>query len=219
MAVCRASARRVRPFLSSTVGPKPPPPPKSPIRASPVSLRVSAGFRLAGLLGRSLAELACFHARSGVDPVHPTLGRDPAHSKQAALASRCCTGAPSWASYTLVTLARTTSAYVRRTGFASREERGVIPHTTVRAVRQDSAQSVDGQNDAPPEEEFMRKARRHLWYLEEEAGPPRPPISMLDMSNICLGVVQPFCPLAAISLFLQHWVGGAGGGLLAEELK
>ena len=140
MAVCRASARRVRPFLSSTVGPKPPPPPKSPIRASPVSLRVSAAFRLAGLLGRSLAELACFHTRSGVDPVHSTLGRDPVHSKQAALASRCCTGAPSWAYYTLVTLARTTSAYVRRTGFASREERGVIPHTTVRAVRQDAAQ-------------------------------------------------------------------------------
>ena len=141
MAVCRASARRVRPFLSSTVGPKPPPPPKSPIRASSVSLRVSAGFRLAGLLGRSLAELACFHTRSGVDPVHSTLGKDPAHSTQAALASRCCTGAPSWAYYTLVTLARTTSAYVRRTGFASREERGVIPHTTVRAVRQDAAQS------------------------------------------------------------------------------
>ena len=212
MAVCRASARRALPFLSSTVGPKPPPPPKSPIRASSVSLRVSAGFRLAGLLGRSLAELACFHTRSGVDPVHSTLGKDPAHSTQAALASRCCTGAPSWASYTLVTLARTTSAYVRRTGFASREERGVIPHTTVRAVRQDAAQSVDGQNDAPPEEELMSKARRHLWYLEEEAGPPRPPISMLDMSNICLGVVQPFCPLAAISLFLQHWIGGAGGG-------
>ena len=55
--------------------------------------------------------------------------------------------------------------------------------------------------------------------LLREAGLPRPPISMLDMSNICLGVVQPFCPLAAISLFLQHWIGGAGGGLLAEELK
>ena len=74
LAVCRASARRVRLFLSSTVGPKPPPPPKSPIRASSVSLRVSAAFRLAGLLGRSLAELACFHTRSGVDPVHSTLG-------------------------------------------------------------------------------------------------------------------------------------------------
>ena len=55
--------------------------------------------------------------------------------------------------------------------------------------------------------------------LGRGGGPPRPAISMLDMSNICLGVVQPFCPLAAISLFLQHWIGGAGGGPACRRTK